>query len=124
MYHLLLFHILTAIPDLQHKFITLASTKEKRSELSEKNTEVLKHFLASAIENQGQQQFTCFIGALRKYKEDQVRDRVEFLERLRQVIPLYRIEFYAYLLSRPIGILVLEPHATCYRRLRELYLQY
>ena len=100
MYRSLLFQILTAIPDLQEKFILLAHTKTKDNEICEWDIEELKNILSTAIENLGEQHLVCFIDALDECEEDQVRDMVSFLEQLGFIAVSAGIRLNIYLSSR------------------------
>jgi ankyrin repeat protein len=100
MYRSLLFQLLNAIPVLQDDFIASAYTRQKYGRLREWNTEELKNLLASAVGSLKQQRLACFIDALDECDEDQVRDMVEFLERLGRDTLVNGIGLYVYLSSR------------------------
>jgi hypothetical protein len=99
MYRSLLYQLLNAVPGLPKEFATSPSKKEKRGEIGEWSIEEIKQLLASAIEHLEAQQLVCFIDALDECAEDQVRDMVEFLERLGVLALSARIEFHV----SPVG---------------------
>ncbi|KAH0553285.1 hypothetical protein GP486_006582, partial [Trichoglossum hirsutum] len=82
MYRSLLFQLLTAIPALQDVFIPIFLVRTKHSDIYEWNVKELQEICIKAVEGLQRNRLICFIDALDECEEDEVREMVEFLERL------------------------------------------
>ncbi|KAL2217525.1 hypothetical protein M432DRAFT_441334 [Thermoascus aurantiacus ATCC 26904] len=100
MYRSLLFQLLTAIPEVQNQFDTLASTKQSHGDGYQWHIEELKDIFTSVIRSLGSHRLCCFIDALDECREDEVRDMVDFLEELGRVVVASGTRLYICLSSR------------------------
>ena len=97
---LLLFQILSAIPDLQKVLDYSTSTVPQEGETYKWEKDDLQNLFTAAIQSLGQRRLVCFIDALDECEEDQIRDMVDFLERLGQLAISSQIHFHVCLSSR------------------------
>jgi ankyrin repeat protein len=81
MYRSLLVQLLTAIPSLQDGFIR-TFPRRKHSDVYQWNIEELQEYLITVAKGLQQHRLVCFIDALDECEENEVRQMVEFLERL------------------------------------------
>ncbi|KAL9093551.1 MAG: hypothetical protein Q9165_003946 [Trypethelium subeluteriae] len=84
MYRSLLFQLLSEAQELQHVLDMLGPTKIGEHESVNWSVEKMKDLFECAVENLKQRHLVCFIDGLDECNEGEVREMVEFFERLAQ----------------------------------------
>jgi hypothetical protein len=99
-YRSLLLQLLEQLPVLQSVFNTLGFSALSTGTGHQWGVESLKTLLEQAIRSLGQSSVVCFIDALDECAEEQVRDMIQFFERIGELAVSSRIQFQVCFSSR------------------------
>ncbi|KAF1956471.1 HET-domain-containing protein [Byssothecium circinans] len=99
-YRSLLLQLLEQLPALQSVFDTLRLSASSISTGHQWGVESLKLLLEDSILSLGQSSVICFIDALDECEEEQVRDMIQFFERIGELAVSSRIQFRVCFSSR------------------------
>ncbi|KAF2032441.1 HET-domain-containing protein [Setomelanomma holmii] len=99
-YRSLLLQLLERLPVLQSVFDTLGFSALSTSTGHQWDVESLKTLLEQVIQSLGQSSVVCFIDALDECAEEQVRDMIQFFERIGELAVSSRIQFQVCFSSR------------------------
>ncbi|KAF2685037.1 hypothetical protein K458DRAFT_430639 [Lentithecium fluviatile CBS 122367] len=99
-YRSLLLQLLERLPALQCVFDSLGLSSLSIRPDHQWGIEPLKSLLEQAMQNLGQSSVVCFIDALDECEEEQVRDMIQFFERVGELLVSARIRFQVCFSSR------------------------
>ncbi|KAF2230381.1 purine and uridine phosphorylase [Viridothelium virens] len=108
MYRSLLFQLLSEAQELQHVFDILGPDETDEYESVKWSIEKLRGFFERAVENLKQRHLVCFIDGLDECNEGEVRDMVEFFERLAQVSVMSGTQLHVCFSSRHYPYITIE----------------